>query len=63
MVIEGAVLLPEYIAKNNIDYNKYICIVPTEDFQISKYSERNWIRNYLEGCSDQIKSELSILLE
>lgn len=33
MVIEGAVLLPEYIAKNNIDYNKIFALSQQKIFK------------------------------
>lgn len=56
VLIEGAVILPEFIKNNCIDNNNYICMVPTKEFQIDKYSKREWINHYLQGCSDAKKA-------
>ena len=32
---------------------EYISIIPTPDFQISHYKEREWVPHILEGCSDK----------
>jgi dephospho-CoA kinase len=53
IVAEGAGFLP-YLAKRlNIDTSHYICIVPTKEFQLSTYSKRPWISQYLAECPDQ----------
>lgn len=56
VLIEGAVLLPKFIKNNGIDYSNYICMVPTKEFQIDKYSKREWVKYYLQGCSDTKKA-------
>jgi 2-phosphoglycerate kinase len=56
VLVEGAVILPEFIKNNGIDNSNYICMVPTEEFQIDKYSKREWIKYYLQGCSDTKKA-------
>lgn len=52
IIVEGAAILPEYIKNKNIKKNRYICIAPTEEFQIEKYSKREWVKDYLKECSD-----------
>lgn len=51
IVTEGAAYTPNVMAK----YRKkeYISIIPTPDFQISHYKEREWVSYILEGCSDK----------
>lgn len=53
ILAEGAGFLPNIMKSEHISSNNYICIVPTKEFQIEKYSKRSWIKNYLEGISDQ----------
>ena len=50
IVTEGAAYTP-----NIMKYKKkeYITIIPTPDFQISHYKEREWVPFILEGCSDK----------
>jgi len=52
VLVEGAVILPEFIKNNRIDNSNYICMVPTKEFQIDKYRKREWVKYYLQGCSD-----------
>ena len=51
IVTEGAAYTPNVMVK----YKKkeYISIIPTPDFQISHYKEREWVPYILEGCSDK----------
>lgn len=56
VLVEGAVILPEFIKNNGIDNSNYICMVPTKEFQIDKYSKREWVKYYLQGCSDTKKA-------
>lgn len=56
IVIEGAALLPRLMRKVGIPSSNYICIVPSADFQRSKYSERLWVNAYLEDCSNATKA-------
>jgi len=52
IVAEGAGFIPTLLARDNISHNRYICIVPTEDFQCENYSKREWIGEFLSGCKD-----------
>ncbi|MCM1989033.1 hypothetical protein [Oceanirhabdus seepicola] len=56
VLVEGAVILPEFIKNNGIDNSNYICMVPTKEFQIDNYSKREWVKYYLDGCSDTKKA-------
>lgn len=56
MVVEGAAILPEFIKGKNILNSRYICIAPTEKFQIEQYSKREWVNHYLKDCSDVKKA-------
>ena len=56
IIVEGAAILPEYIHKQHINLNRYICIVPQEKFQIKEYSKREWVEHYLKGSSDSKKA-------
>jgi len=47
IVIEGAALLPSNIHKLGILNTNYICMVPTAEFQLNKYAEREWVNHYL----------------
>ncbi|MDE5778989.1 MAG: hypothetical protein K2I10_10870 [Lachnospiraceae bacterium] len=51
IVTEGAA----YTSNVMVKYRKkeYISIIPTPDFQISHYKEREWVPYILEGCSDK----------
>ncbi|MBR6070727.1 MAG: hypothetical protein IKP78_09080 [Ruminococcus sp.] len=51
IVTEGAAFTPRIMAKRGI--TNYIAIVPTPDFQVSRYREREWVKFVLEGCSDK----------
>lgn len=56
VLVDGAAILPEFIKNNGIDNSEYICMVPTKEFQIDKYSKRDWVKYYLNGCSDTKKA-------
>lgn len=51
IVTEGAAYTPRVMEKHTL--NEYISIIPTPDFQISHYKEREWVPYILEGCSDK----------
>jgi len=53
VVAEGAGFLPELMKLEGIRENEYICITPTRDFQIEKYSKREWVPYILESCTDK----------
>ncbi|MDL2235711.1 hypothetical protein LJC07_06120 [Christensenellaceae bacterium OttesenSCG-928-L17] len=52
IIAEGAGFYPELMKQQGIRANRYICIVPTERFQQENYAKREWIGEYLKGCSD-----------
>jgi 2-phosphoglycerate kinase len=56
IIAEGAGFMPSLMSKLNVDENHYICIVPTREFQMEKYEERDWISDYLSDCSDEKKA-------
>ena len=51
IVTEGAAYTPNVMMKHG--KKEYISIIPTPDFQISHYKEREWVPYILEGCSDK----------
>lgn len=51
IVTEGAAYTPQVMREHNIE--KYISIVPTPEFQISHYKEREWVSYVLAECSDK----------
>lgn len=53
IVIEGAALLPSNIHKLGISDTNYICVVPTAEFQLNKYAEREWVSYYLSDSKDK----------
>ncbi|MCL2840910.1 MAG: hypothetical protein FWE05_09070 [Defluviitaleaceae bacterium] len=53
IIEEGAAFLPSLV---NTDETQYICIVPTKEFQVKHFSEREWVREYLSSCSDADKA-------
>jgi len=53
IIVEGAAILPRNVSRINVDQNHYICIVPTAEFQLSKYSERKWVNYYLKDSDNK----------
>lgn len=53
VIAEGAGFLPHMISGMNIDRFHYVCIVPTNDFQLKHFSQRGWVDGYLSSCSDK----------
>lgn len=51
IVTEGAAYTPKIM--KNYKNKEYITIIPTADFQILHYKEREWISYVLEGYSDK----------
>lgn len=51
IVTEGAAYTPDVMKKYG--YGEYITIVPTPDFQIQHYKEREWVPFILKDCSDK----------
>ena len=57
IVTEGAAYTPNVMVKHG--KKEYISIIPTPDFQISHYKEREWVPYILEGCSDKQQAFLN----
>lgn len=51
IVTEGAAYTPNVMRR--YEKEEYISIVPTPDFQISHYKEREWVPYVLEECTDK----------
>lgn len=49
-LVEGADLLPELLC--GVAPDRAVWIVPTPEFQLRHYAERDWVRPYLAGCPD-----------
>jgi len=54
IIAEGAAFTPEVMKRYKAE--KYICIIPTPDFQISHYRQRSWVPYVLDGCTDKEKA-------
>lgn len=52
VVIEGAAILPDLVTKLNIRNDRYVCMIPTKEFQIENYRNRTWVTGRLSGCSN-----------
>ena len=53
IITEGAAFLPKLISEIGVGKSNYICMVPTNEFQYEMYSQRPWVMQYLEGCSNK----------
>lgn len=49
VIAEGAAFLPSLMT----DAAHYIAIIPSREFQLSRYSQRPWVPHVLRDCSDQ----------
>ena len=54
IITEGAAYTPEVMETYTAD--GYVTIVPSPEFQVSHYREREWVPYVLEGCSDKDKA-------
>jgi 2-phosphoglycerate kinase len=52
IIAEGASLLPECVAPLLSSHNHAIWIVPTEEFQLREYAQRDWVETILSQCRD-----------
>ncbi len=52
IIAEGAAFLPSLMRAQSIPADRYIAIVPSADFQISRYRQRPWVPHVLQGCTD-----------
>ena len=53
VITEGATFLPYLMDKIKIDKRHYVCMVPTEKFQLDQYKKRPWVNDYLSSCSNK----------
>lgn len=52
IIAEGAAFLPDLMQAHGISADRYIAIVPSRDFQFSRYRQRPWVPQVLQDCSD-----------
>jgi dephospho-CoA kinase len=52
MIVEGAAVLPELLAANEVPPHRAVWIVPTVDFQRFHYRRRPWARDLLAAVAD-----------
>ena len=52
IITEGTAYLPNLMNKKDIAKDRYLAIIPTRNFQINHYIQREWIHSVLDGCSD-----------
>lgn len=53
IIAEGAGFMPKLMAKQNISPSRYICIVPSEEFQRRVFVKRSFLKLFLLGCKDK----------
>lgn len=51
IITEGAAFTPEVM--KSVTGCRYICMIPTPEFQISHYKMRDWVPFVLKDCTDQ----------
>ena len=51
ILAEGCALLPDLLAAQGIPTNRSLWIVPTPDFQVKHYAQRNWIDGIVATCT------------
>lgn len=56
IITEGCAYLPILIKKLGISSNHFLSIIPTKEFQISHYRQRNYVPKVLDGCRDKEKA-------
>lgn len=59
IITEGAAYLPSLMKKYNIPKDRYFSIVPTKEFQIFHYKQREWVSYILSECRDKEKAFLN----
>lgn len=50
LIVEGAALKPNLMQQLGVAPSNYLCIVPSYDFQIKKYQEREWVHGVIGQC-------------
>ena len=56
VITEAVAFCPKLMKKQGITSNEYLTIVPSSEFQVFHYKQREWIKFVLEGCSDKEKA-------
>lgn len=59
IITEGAAYLPGLMKKYSIPRNRYFSIVPSKEFQIYHYKQREWVPYVLNECKDKEKAFLN----
>lgn len=59
IITEGAAYLPVLMNKCNIPRNRYFSIIPSKEFQIYHYKQREWVPYVLRECKDKEKAFLN----
>lgn len=52
IIAEGAAFKPDIMKKIGVLEHNYLCIVPTREFQIDMYKQREWMHYVIGECSD-----------
>lgn len=52
IIAEGAAFLPHLMQAQGIAPMRYIAIIPSRDFQVSRYQQRPWVPHVLRDCTD-----------
>lgn len=52
VIAEGATFLPCLMQATGVPADQYIAIIPSRKFQISRYRQRPWVPQVLQGCAD-----------
>ena len=56
IIMEGVALLPELVNKLNLGKEQVIFMIPSRKFQVSHYSQRDFIKDILSECSQPQKA-------
>ena len=63
IITEGAAFLPYLVNELGVDKDRYFYMIPTREFQMSHYQEREWVDDYLASCSDKKTTAFSNWME
>lgn len=56
IIAEGAAFKPDLMKQLGVLKENYICMIPSRDFQIEKYRQRDWIGYVIGECTDSKKA-------
>lgn len=56
IIMEGAALLPELFKQLGVDKSRVVYMIPSLDFQVKYYSQRDFIHGILSECSNPEKA-------